>query len=233
MPKRGRKYLEAAEKVDRNKLYSREEAVTLIKETAYTKFDPTVEVHFNLGVDPRKAEQMVRDVVVLPHGLGKTVKILVFAEGEDATIAKEAGADYIADADTMKKIQGGWVDFDIAIAVPTQMGNVGRLGRILGPRGLMPNPKAGTVVPGQDLPRVIEESRAGRVEFRVDKTGNLHAPIGKASFGQEQLRENLDSLLDAVRRNKPDGLKGPFVNRLAVANTMGPGIKIDHSEAGF
>ena len=233
MPKRGRKYLEAAEKVDRNKLYSREEAVSLIKETAFTKFDPTVEVHMNLGVDPRKADQMVRDVVVLPHGLGKTVKILVFADGEDATIAREAGADYIADADTMKKIQGGWVDFDIAIAVPSQMGNVGRLGRILGPRGLMPNPKAGTVVPGQDLPRVIEESRAGRVEFRVDKTGNIHAPVGKASFSHEQLRENLDSLLDAVRRNKPDGLKGPFVNRLAMANTMGPGIKLDHSEAGF
>ncbi len=233
MPKRGRKYLEAAEKVDRNKLYSRDEAVQLIKETAYTKFDPTVEVHFNLGVDPRKAEQMVRDVVVLPHGLGKTVKILVFAEGEDATIAKEAGADYIADPDTMKKIQGGWVDFDVAIAVPTQMGNVGRLGRVLGPRGLMPNPKAGTVVPGQDLPRVIEESRAGRVEFRVDKTGNLHAPIGKASFSAEQLGENMRALFEAILRNKPDGLKGPFVNRIAVANTMGPGIKIDHSEAGF
>lgn len=233
MPKRGRKYLEAAEKVDRNKLYSRDEAVQLIKETAYTKFDPTVEVHFNLGVDPRKAEQMVRDVVVLPHGLGKTVKILVFAEGEDATIAKEAGADYIADPDTIKKIQGGWVDFDVAIAVPTQMGNVGRLGRVLGPRGLMPNPKAGTVVPGQDLPRVIEESRAGRVEFRVDKTGNLHAPIGKASFSAEQLGENMRVLFEAILRNKPDGLKGPFVNRIAVANTMGPGIKIDQSEAGF
>lgn len=233
MPKRGRKYLEAAEKVDRNKLYSRDEAVDLIKATAYTKFDPTVEVHFNLGVDPRKAEQMVRDVVVLPHGLGKTVKILVFAEGEDATIAKEAGADYIADADTMKKIQGGWVDFDVAIAVPTQMGNVGRLGRVLGPRGLMPNPKAGTVVPGQDLPRVIEESRAGRVEFRVDKTGNLHAPIGKASFSADQLGENMRALFEAILRNRPDGLKGPFVNRIAVANTMGPGIKIDHSEAGF
>ena len=233
MPKRGKKYQAAAEKVDRNKLYTRDEAITLIKETAYTKFDPTVEVHFNLGVDPRKAEQMVRDVVVLPHGLGKTVKIIVFADGEDATLAREAGADYIADADTVKKIQGGWVDFDIAIAVPQQMGMVGRLGRILGPRGLMPNPKAGTVVPGQDLPRVIEESRAGRVEFRVDKTGNLHAPIGKASFGDTQLRENMDSLFDAIRRNKPEGLKGAFVNRVTLANTMGPGIKLDHGEAGF
>lgn len=233
MAKHGKKYLAAAEKVDRNKLYTRDEAITLIKETAFTKFDPTVEVHFNLGVDPRKAEQMVRDVVVLPHGLGKTVKIIVFADGEDATLAREAGADYIADADTVKKIQGGWVDFDIAIAVPQQMGMVGRLGRILGPRGLMPNPKAGTVVPGQDLPRVIEESRAGRVEFRVDKTGNLHAPIGKASFGEVQLRENMDSLFDAIRRNKPDGLKGAFVNRVTLANTMGPGIKLDHGEAGF
>lgn len=233
MAKHGKKYLAAAEKVDRNKLYTRDEAVTLIKETAFTKFDPTVEVHFNLGVDPRKAEQMVRDVVVLPHGLGKTVKIIVFADGEDANVAREAGADYIADADTVKKIQGGWVDFDIAIAVPQQMGMVGRLGRILGPRGLMPNPKAGTVVPGQDLPRVIEESRAGRVEFRVDKTGNLHAPIGKASFSESQLRENMDSLFDAILRNRPDGLKGPFVNRLTLANTMGPGIKLDHAEAGF
>ena len=233
MAKHGKKYLEAAGKVDRNKYYAREEAISLIKATAYTKFDPTVEVHFNLGVDPRKAEQMVRDVVVLPHGLGKTVKILVFADGEDAVTAKEAGAGYIADADTVKKIQGGWVDFDIAIAVPQQMGMVGRLGRILGPRGLMPSPKAGTVVPGQDLPRVIEESRAGRVEFRVDKTSNLHAPIGKASFGEDQLLENMNALFEAIRRNRPDGLKGPFVNRLTIANTMGPGIKVDHSEAGF
>lgn len=233
MAKHGKKYLEAAAKVDRNKLYTREEAISLIKTTAFTKFDPTVEVHFNLGVDPRKAEQMVRDVVVLPHGLGKTVKILVFADGEDAVLAKESGADYIADADTVKKIQGGWVDFDIAIAVPQQMGMVGRLGRILGPRGLMPSPKAGTVVPGQDLPRVIEESRAGRVEFRVDKTSNLHSPIGKASFSEEQLLENMNTLFEAIRRNRPDGLKAPFVSRLTIANTMGPGIKVDHSEAGF
>lgn len=233
MAKHGKKYKAAAEKVDRHNLYSRSEAIALIKETAYTKFDPTVEVHLNMGVDPRKADQMIRDVVVLPHGLGKTVKILVFADGEDAILAKEAGADYIADADTVKKIQGGWVDFDIAIAVPQQMGMVGRLGRILGPRGLMPSPKAGTVVPGQDLPRVIDESRAGRVEFRVDKTSNLHAPIGKASFGDTELIENMDALFDAIRRSRPDGLKGAYVHRLTVANTMGPGIKIDLSEAGF
>jgi large subunit ribosomal protein L1 len=163
----------------------------LIKDTAFTSFDPTVEIHFRLGVDPRHADQQVRDVVVLPHGLGKTVRILVFAEGEDAQIAQEAGADIIADDEVIKKIQGGWVDFDVAIAVPAMMGKVGRLGRVLGPRGLMPNPRAGTVAPGPDLPRLIEEARAGRVEFRVDRTANIHAPIGKASFTHEQLMENL------------------------------------------
>ncbi|MDJ0753124.1 MAG: 50S ribosomal protein L1 [Ardenticatenaceae bacterium] len=233
MPKRGKKYLAAAAKIENEKMYTREEAVALIKETATTNFDPTVEVHMRLGVDPRKAEQMVRDVVVLPHGLGKTVRVLVFAEGEDAQLAKDAGADYIADAELIKKIQDGWVDFDVAIAVPQMMGQVGRLGRILGPRGLMPNPKAGTVVPGQDLPRVINESKAGRVEFRVDRTGNIHAPVGKASFSNENLSENLNSLLDAIRRNRPEGLKGPYVRKMVIANTMGPGIKMDIAEAGF
>lgn len=233
MAKRGKKYLEAAAKVVHDKQYSRDEAVKLIKETATTKFDPTVEIHFRLGVDPRKADQMVRDVVVLPHGLGKTVRILVFAEGEDARIALEAGADYIADADTVKKIQGGWFEFDVAIAVPSMMGQVGRLGRVLGPRGLMPNPKAGTVVPGEDLPRVINESKAGRVEFRVDRTGNVHSPIGKASFTPEQLRENMDTLMEALKRNRPDSIKGAFVRKITVANTMGPGIKVDISESGF
>lgn len=233
MPQRGKKYLQAAAKVNRDNFYTRTQAVALIKETVTTKFDPTVEVHMRLGVDPRKADQMVRDVVVLPHGLGKTVRILVFAEGEDARIAKEAGADYIADDEMIKKIQDGWMDFDVAMAVPSMMGKVGRLGRVLGPRGLMPNPKAGTVAPGPDLPRVIEEAKAGRVEFRVDRTGNIHAPIGKASFSQEQLAENLQALLDAVKRNRPDSIKGSFVRRLVVANTMGPGIRMDISEAGF
>lgn len=233
MPKRGKKYLAAAAKIENEKMYTREEAVDLIKETATTNFDPTVEVHMRLGVDPRKAEQMVRDVVVLPHGLGKTVRVLVFAEGEDAQLAKDAGADFIADPELIKKIQEGWVGFDVAVAVPQMMGQVGRLGRILGPRGLMPNPKAGTVVPGQDLPRVINESKAGRVEFRVDRTGNIHAPVGKASFSKENLSENLNSLLDAIRRNRPDGLKGPFVRKMVIANTMGPGIKMDIAEAGF
>ena len=231
MPKRGRKYQEAAAKVDREKLYSREEAIKLIKETATTKFDPTVEVHMRLGVDPRHADQQVRDVVVLPHGLGKTVRVLVFAEGEDANIAREAGADVVADDEVIKRIQEGWTDFDVAIAVPSMMGKVGRLGRVLGPRGLMPNPRAGTVAPGADLPRLIDEARAGRVEFRVDKTSNIHAPIGKAGFSEEQLIDNLNALIGAVKRARPAAAKGAYIQRITVANTMGPGIKLDTMEA--
>lgn len=233
MGKKGKKYLEAAQKVDRNIFYSRNEAIKLIKDTVTTKFDPTVEVHFRLGVDPRKADQMIRDVIVLPHGLGKMVRVLVFAEGEDARLAQEAGAEYIADDETIQRIQNGWTDFDVAIAVPSMMGKVGRLGRILGPRGLMPNPKAGTVVPGEDLPRVIEEAKAGRVEFRVDRTGNVHAPIGKASFTDEQLLDNLNMLLDAIKRNRPETSRGVYVRKITMANTMGPGIKLDSVEAGF
>jgi large subunit ribosomal protein L1 len=231
MPKRGRKYQEAAAKVDRNRYYSREEAIKLLKDTVYTNFDPTVEVHFRLGVDPRHADQQVRDVVLLPHGLGKTVRVLVFAEGEDARIAEESGADFVADDEVIKKIQAGWTDFDVAIAVPQMMGKVGRLGRILGPRGLMPNPKAGTVAPGADLPRLIEEAKAGRVEFRVDRTANVHAPIGKASFSEEQLRDNLQTVIDAVKRNRPAAAKGTYIRRITVANAMGPGIRLDTVEA--
>lgn len=226
MPKRGKKYLEAAAKIDRDNIYSREEAVKLLKETVTTKFDSTVEVHARLGVDPRHAEQQVREVVALPHGLGKTVRVLVFAEGEDAKIAEEAGADIVADDEVIKQIQGGWTEFDIAIATPPMMGKAGRLGRVLGPRNLMPNPKAGTVVPGADLPRAIEEARAGRVEFRVDKTGNIHTPFGKASFSEEQLLGNLNAILDALNRAKPDSLKGPYVRKLVVTNTMGPSIRL-------
>ena len=231
MGKQGRKFKEAAAKVDNDKLYTRAEAVKLIKETAFTKFDPTIEVHFRLGVDPRHADQQVRDVIVLPHGLGKNVRVLVFAEGEDAALAKEAGADYIADDEMIKKVQGGWTDFDVAIAVPSMMGKVGRLGRVLGPRGLMPNPKAGTVAPGDDLPRLIEEAKAGRVEFRVDRTSNVHVPIGKASFSEEQIMENLDTLLDAMKRARPPAVKGAYVRKIVMANTMGPGIKLDIAEA--
>ncbi len=231
MPKRGKKYLAAAAKFDRDTLYSREEAVKLIKETAVTKFDPTVEVHLRLGVDPRHADQQVREVVNLPHGLGKTVRVLVFAEGEDAQIAQDAGADIIADDEVIKQIQGGWTDFDVAIAVPSMMGKVGRLGRVLGPRGLMPNPRAGTVAPASNLPRLIEESKAGRVEFRVDRTSNIHAPFGKASFTEEQLVENLQSILDAIKRARPASVKGVYVKRIVLANTMGPGIRVDIAEA--
>ena len=231
MPKRGRKYREAAEKITHGKLYSRSDALTLIKETVTTKFDPTVELHVRLGVDPRHADQQVRDVVVLPHGLGKTVRVLVFAEGEDAQMAEEAGADIIADDEVLKKIQDGWVDFDVAIAVPSMMGKVGRLGRILGPRGLMPNPRAGTVAPGPDLPRLIEEAKAGRVEFRVDRTANIHAPIGKASFTHDQLKDNLQALLEAINRARPAASKGTYMRSATLANSMGPGIKLDPSEA--
>jgi large subunit ribosomal protein L1 len=227
MPKRGRKYQEAAAKVERDRLYSREEAVKLIKETAYTSFDPTVEVHFRLGVDPRHADQQVRDVVVLPHGLGKEVRVLVFAEGEDARLAEEAGADIVADDEVIRRIQDGWVDFDVAIAVPSMMGKVGRLGRVLGPRGLMPNPRAGTVVQAEDLPALIAETKAGRVEFRVDRTSNLHVPIGKASFSEEQLLDNLRYLVDAVKRARPAAAKGTYIRKIVLANSMGPAIKLD------
>jgi len=169
--------------------------------------------------------------VNLPHGLGKTVRVLVFAEGEDARLAQEAGADIIADDEVIKKIQDGWTEFDVAIAVPAMMGKVGRLGRVLGPRGLMPNPRAGTVAPGADLPRLIEESKAGRVEFRVDRTANIHAPIGKASFTEEQLRENLQTLLNAIKRARPAAAKGAYVRKIVMANTMGPGIRLDPAEA--
>ena len=233
MAKHGRKYEEAAAKVDRAKLYSREDAVRLIKETAVTNFDPTVEVHMRLGVDPRHADQQVRDVVVLPNGLGKTVRVLVFAEGEDANVAREAGADVIADDEVIKRIQEGWTEFDVAIAVPSMMGKVGRLGRVLGPRGLMPNPRAGTVAPAADLPRLIDEAKAGRVEFRVDKTSNIHAPIGKASFTQEQLVENLTAFIGAVKRARPSAAKGTYIQKITVANTMGPGIKLDPVEAAL
>ena len=231
MPKRGKKYREAAAKVDRSRLYSREEAIKLLKETVYTQFDPTVEVHMRLGVDPRHADQQIREVVNLPYGLGKKVRVLVFAEGEDATLAKEAGADIIADDEVIKQIQNGWTEFDVAIATPPMMGKVGRLGRILGPRGLMPNPRAGTVAPGADLPRLIKEAKAGRVEFRVDKTANIHAPFGKASFPEEHLKENLQTIIDAVKQARPAAAKGTYVRRIVLANAMGPGIRVDPSEA--
>ena len=232
MPKHGKKYMAAAAKVDRNNLYPPGDGVALAKETSTSNFDATVEVHIRLGVDPRHADQQVRDVVVLPHGLGKTVRVLVFAQGEGATLAREAGADVVADDDeTLAKIQGGWTDFDVAVATPDLMGKVGRLGRILGPRGLMPNPKAGTVVPAEDLPRVIQEAKAGRVEFRVDKTSNLHVPIGKVSFEADKLYDNLAALMEAVKKAKPSAAKGTYIKRVTLTTTMGPGIKLDPGQA--
>src|SRR3989337_2820843 len=193
MSKHGKKYQAAVDKVDRDQLYAPANALSLAKELSYTKFDATVEVHVRLGVDPRQADEQVRDVVVLPHGLGKKIKVLVFAQGDAARAAREAGADVVADDDaTIKKIEGGWLDFDVAIATPDMMGAVGRLGRVLGPRGLMPNPKAGTVANEKDLARAITQAKAGRVEFRLDKTGNLHVAIGKVSFEPKQLEAKLE-----------------------------------------
>ena len=188
-------------------------------------------MHFRLGVDPRHADQQVREVVVLPNGLGKEVRVLVFAEGEAARTAEEAGADIIADNEVIERIQNGWVDFDVAIATPSMMGKVGRLGRVLGPRGLMPNPRAGTVAQPEDLPDLIRETKAGRVEFRVDRTANLHVPIGKASFSEEDLLENLNYLIDTVKRARPAAAKGIYIRKIVMANTMGPPIKLDVSEA--
>jgi len=231
MAKHGKKYLDALKKVDEAHWYDPKEAVALVKQTSITKFDGTVEVHMRLGVDPRHADQQVRDVVVLPHGLGKTVRILAFVQGEGVALAREAGADYIADDEMIAKIQGGWTDFDVTIATPDMMGKVGRLGRILGPRGLMPNPKAGTVVPNEDLRRVIEEAKAGRVEFRVDKTSNLHVPIGKVSFEEKKLYENFAALMDAVKKARPAAAKGTYIKRVTLTSTMGPGIKVDSNLA--
>jgi large subunit ribosomal protein L1 len=231
MASHGRKYQEALAKVDRERLYEPEEAIQLVKESSYASFDAPVEVHMRLGVDPRHADQMVRGVVLLPKGLGKTVRILVFAEGEDARIAEEAGADFVGGEDLAAKIQEGWLDFDMVLATPPMMRVVGRLGRVLGPRGLMPNPKAGTIAQGEDLERLIDEARLGRVEFRVDKTSNLHGVIGKVSFEPEDLMENLNAFLNAVKRARPASAKGTYIRKVVLASCMGPGVKVDPAAA--
>jgi large subunit ribosomal protein L1 len=231
MPKRGKKYLESAKLVDRTRTYSPEEAIELTKKTSFTNFDATVEAHLDLGVDPRKADQQVRSTTLLPHGTGKKVRVLVFAEGEAEKIAEEAGADYVGSDDLVKQIQEGWLDFEIAVAVPQVMGKVGRLGKILGPRGLMPSPKSGTIVPAEDLPRLINEMRSGRVEFRIDKTANLHLPIGKVSFPEENLMDNLAALMEAVLKAKPATAKGQYIRKITLTTTMGPGIKVDVAQA--
>ncbi len=231
MGKRGKKYLEAAKQVSRSESYAPMEAVELVKKSSIASFDATVETHMRMALDPRQADQQVRGVVTLPHGTGRQVRILVFAEGEAAKWALDAGADYVADDDLVKKIEGGWLEFDATVAIPQMMGKVSKLGRVLGPRGLMPSPKAGTVVPPEDLARVIDELRQGRVEFKMDKTANIHIPIGKVSFQAEQLLENFASLVDAVQTARPAGAKGQFIKKIILTSTMGPGIKVDISEA--
>lgn len=231
MAKRGRKYREAASKVDRERAYSPEEAIELVKEIGFARFDEPVELHLRLGVDPRHADQQVRSVVVLPHGLGKTVRILVFAEGDDAREAEGAGADFVGSDELVQQIQKGWLDFDVAIAIPSMMGKVGRLGRILGPRGLMPNPKAGTIVPADRLPAIIKETRLGRVEFRVDRTANVHVPLGKLSFPKEKLLDNMTAVMEAIMRARPAASKGRYLHKVTLTSCMGPGIKVDTTQA--
>jgi large subunit ribosomal protein L1 len=225
MAAHGKRYQDLAKLVDRTRAYPPAEAVALAKETSTVKFDPSVEAHLRLGVDPRHADQMVRGTVVLPHGTGKIVRVAVFAQGEKAQEALHAGADEVGAEDLVKKIEAGWLEFDVAIATPDTMGQVGRLGRILGRRGLMPNPKAGTVT--FDIERAVKEVKGGRVEFKVDKGAIVHVPVGKASFEEQQLLENLAMLVDAVNRAKPSGAKGTYLRTLTIATTMGPGIRVD------
>jgi large subunit ribosomal protein L1 len=225
MAQHGKKYLEAAKLVERERLYPPAEAAALLKQTSAVTFDATTEVHIRLGVDPRHADQMVRGTVVLPHGTGRQVRVLVFAQGEKAREALDAGAELVGGEDLVKKIESGWLEFDVALATPDMMGMVGKLGKILGRRGLMPNPKSGTIT--FDLARAIREVKAGRVEFKVDKGGIIHARFGKTSFAEEQLVENLATLVDAVNRAKPTAAKGQYFRGLTVASTMGPGIHVD------
>jgi large subunit ribosomal protein L1 len=228
----GKKYLEAAKKVEHGHLYTPDEAVKLLKETSFTKFDATIEVHMRLGIDPRHADQTIRTTVALPHGTGKTVRVLVFAQGEAAAAAQAAGADFVGADDLIARIdKENFFDFDIAIATPDMMGKVGRVGRKLGPRGLMPNPKSGTIVQPEELARTIREVRGGRVEFRNDKTGLLHVAVGKVSFTEQQIYENIAALMEAVKAVRPSAAKGTYVKTVTFASTMGPGIRVDPSAA--
>lgn len=224
----GKKYRAAAEQVDASRVYSIDEAVELAKKVAFAKFDETVELGMTLGVDPRKADQLVRGTVVLPHGLGKSKRVVVIASAEKVQEAQEAGADEVGGDDIVTKIKGGWLDFDALIATPDMMRSVGQLGKILGPRGLMPNPKTGTVT--VEVGRAVRETKAGKIEFRVDKTGVIHAPVGKVSFDKELLAENTKTLIDAVMRAKPSAAKGKYVKNATISSTMGPGIKLNTAE---
>jgi len=227
MTKHGKKYQEAAKLLDRTKTYPPQEAIELAKKMAQARFDETVELHLRMGVDPRNASQQVRGVTLLPHGLGKSVRILIFAQGEAEKIARDAGADIVGGEELVKKIEGGWLEFDTTAATPDMMSKVGKLGKILGRKGLMPNPKSGTVVPASDLPRVIGDARKGRVEFKLDRTAIIHVPLGKTSFEDDKLLENLTTLVEAVVKAKPSGAKGQYIKTASLTTTMGPSISLD------
>lgn len=229
MPKHGKKYREAAAQVEPSRLYNPQEAVELLKKVSFSTFDGTVELHMRLGVDPRHADQIVRGTAVLPHGTGRVVRVLVFAQGDKAREAEEAGADFVGAQDLVARIEGGWLDFDVAVATPDMMGQVGRLGRTLGPRGLMPNPKSGTVT--FDVGRAVQDIKAGRVEFRVDRTALVHVPVGKVSFEDRKLLENLSTLMEAVVAAKPSGARGTYIRSVYLAATMSPGIRLDPAAA--
>ena len=224
--KRGKKYIEAAKLIERGNLYEKEEAVALVKKAATAKFDETIEAHIRTGCDGRHADQQIRGAVVLPHGTGKTVRILVFAKGAKADEAQAAGADFVGAEELIPRIQNeGWLDFDVVVATPDMMGVVGRLGRVLGPKGLMPNPKAGTVT--MDVTKAIKEIKAGKIEYRLDKTNIIHVPVGKASFTEEQLADNFQTLMDAILKAKPSTVKGAYLKSVAITSTMGPGVKLN------
>ena len=227
MVKHSRRYAAVVEKVEADRLYQPQEAIELVKELSTAKFDETVEVHLRTNVDPRHADQMVRGVAALPHGLGKSVRVLVFADSEAAEIAREAGADYAGEDDLIAQVESGWAEFDIGLAVPSVMPKIGRLGRVLGRRGLMPNPRSGTMVQPQDLPRAIKEAKAGRLEYRTDRTAIIHCPVGKVSFEVDQLLENLSSLVDSINRDKPSAVKGSFLKSAYLTSSMGPSIPLD------
>ena len=227
MVKRSKNYQEAVKLLDKTRTYSPQEAIELAKKMAHTRFDETVELHLQMGVDPRNASQQVRGVALMPHGLGKKVRVLVFTQGEAERIASAAGADFAGSDELIKKIEGGWLDFDTAMATPDMMGRVGKLGKILGRRGLMPNPKSGTVVTSDDLPRVINDARKGRVEFKLDRMAIIHVSIGKISFDADKLLDNLTAMIEAVVKAKPSGVKGQYVRTASLTTTMGPGIRLD------
>jgi large subunit ribosomal protein L1 len=223
----GKKYQEASKLADRSKMYSAEEAIESAKKASYAEFDETVELHLKMGVDPRSADQQVRGVILLPNGLGKKTRVLVFTQGEGVKLAEEAGADYAGADELIKQIEGGWLEFDVSVATPDMMPKVAKLGKILGRRGLMPNPKSGTVVPPQDLARVVGEARKGRAEFRLDRTAIIHLPIGKISFDKDKLLENLAAAVEAIVKAKPSGAKGQYIRSVSLSTSMGPGFKLD------